>query len=258
MTAAGSILLAVERPSDRGRIGAALAIGGWGSAVHAVDSLRAALTALVARPYDLVLTELRLSDGGPREVVTRLRELRPLVPIVTLAGEGDEGGSLVALRHGACEVLDRECLEPCRLRRALRHALERGEFERRRRPAPERSQAPLGPVVIDLIRALRETVCRLHGGPEGPVRLTEPSARLRANVLADAQPLHAALERFVRAAESLAPGLPVTLHVERRRLAAPEARARGLDPGGYVLTRAEPRVAGLELWLPGAGNLVRL
>jgi PAS domain S-box-containing protein len=83
---------------------------------------------LSARPVELLLLDLKLSDLQGRELVERLAAVRPSVPFIIMTGQGDERVAVEMMKSGAMDYLvkDAEFLEllPTRVNRAL-HQIEK-------------------------------------------------------------------------------------------------------------------------------------
>lgn len=115
------ILLVEDDPGAAGLIRAML-----GHVVHA-DRLETALAALRQRSFDAVLLDLGLPDGYGLEVLARVRELAPEVPVIVLTGNLDERLSVQAVQQGAQDYLTKEqiAVYPPLLERSIRYAIER-------------------------------------------------------------------------------------------------------------------------------------
>ncbi len=98
-------------------------------------TLRAALSCLGERSFDVVLLDLGLADSSGLTTFERLHEAHPQVPVLVLTGHGDEGVGLQALQAGAQDYLFKHELQPLLLGRSLRYAIERhrvaAELDRR-------------------------------------------------------------------------------------------------------------------------------
>jgi DNA-binding NtrC family response regulator len=96
-----------------------------------VTRLDAALAALRAECFDVVLLDLVLPDAGGVEAVEAVAAVASAVPIVVTTGLADERLAARALRAGACDVVTKDLGDADRLRRAVRRAVERRTVERR-------------------------------------------------------------------------------------------------------------------------------
>jgi DNA-binding response OmpR family regulator len=81
-----------------------------------VDTFRAAQR--LGKPYDVVITDLRMPDVDGREVVANVRRLSPATPIILLTGWGQQGG----VEGAQTLAVDRLLGKPPRIRE-LRAAL---------------------------------------------------------------------------------------------------------------------------------------
>jgi PAS domain S-box-containing protein len=92
--------------------------------VHRVD---AAQRHLESNHTDVVLLDLPARQG--REVLARLRESAPAVPVVVLADSDDDATALEAVREGAQDFFVKGKLNPEALAHGLRYAIERKRAE---------------------------------------------------------------------------------------------------------------------------------
>jgi PAS domain S-box-containing protein len=103
--------------------------------VETVHRLDAALDALEANTFDVVLSDLHLPDSRTDETVAALREDIPQMPLVVLTGRGDEAMGLQDVRGGVQDFLFKGELSGDLLARSLLYAIERQrihvELERR-------------------------------------------------------------------------------------------------------------------------------
>jgi DNA-binding NtrC family response regulator len=128
---AHTLLIVDDEPSLR------FSIGEWArdsglEALEASDS-REALERLRERGADVVLLDLRLGDEDGLEVLRRLREEDPALPVIMLTGHGGVEHAVRATRLGAYDFIEKkppylEHLEVV-VRRALEHARLKREVE---------------------------------------------------------------------------------------------------------------------------------
>lgn len=97
----------------------------------------AALEAVERDPPDLVLTDLVMPDIDGLELVRRVRETRPGLPILLMTAFGGEDEAVQALRAGAADYLSKPRLDKD-LGPTLRRALDAFAVDRRRRMLNER------------------------------------------------------------------------------------------------------------------------
>ena len=103
-------------------------LGDEGYAVTAVDSGEAALQALEARRFDLVLLDVWLPGADGLEVLRRLRERDAELPVVVISGHGTIETAVKAVRLGAQDFVEKPLsLEKTVL--AVRNALRQRRLE---------------------------------------------------------------------------------------------------------------------------------
>ena len=142
---AHTLLIVDDEPSLR------FSIGEWArdsglEPLEASDS-RAALERLRERGADVVLLDLKLGDEDGLEVLRRLREEDPALPVIMLTGHGGVEHAVRATRLGAYDFIEKkppylEHLEVV-VRRALEHARLKREVERLRQGTGQ-DQAMIG------------------------------------------------------------------------------------------------------------------
>jgi DNA-binding NtrC family response regulator len=103
--AIGRILLVEDRDSLRRLLARTLAGDGYEVAAAATGG--EAVRLLGERPFDLVLTDLRLPDRSGLEVLAASREKQPRVPVVVLTGYGTVGAAVEAMKLGAYDFLEK-------------------------------------------------------------------------------------------------------------------------------------------------------
>jgi diguanylate cyclase (GGDEF)-like protein len=91
--------------------------------------LDAALTALAATQFDVVLLDLHLPDATGRECVERVQQAAPQVPIVVLSGQSDEDYAVEILNRGVQDYLVKWEGDGRSILRAIRYAIERKRSE---------------------------------------------------------------------------------------------------------------------------------
>jgi DNA-binding NtrC family response regulator len=121
----GRLLIVEDRDSLRRMLERAL--GQEGYEVSAAADGRAGIRLLAERPFDLVLTDLKLPDVSGLEVLEASRTAQPRVPVVVLTGYGTVGTAVEAMKLGAYDFLEKP-LEIDDLARMIERAIgERGE-----------------------------------------------------------------------------------------------------------------------------------
>jgi CheY-like chemotaxis protein/anti-sigma regulatory factor (Ser/Thr protein kinase) len=78
--------------------------------VHAADG-DAALQAIAEAPPDLVLTDLRMPGADGLQVVEKLHDEHPLIPVVLMTSHGNEKIAVQALQAGAASYVPKADLE---------------------------------------------------------------------------------------------------------------------------------------------------
>ncbi|MEQ8278018.1 MAG: sigma-54 dependent transcriptional regulator [Deltaproteobacteria bacterium] len=99
----GRVLLVDDDPGVGQVLGALLAQGGHES--NAVDSGAAALEALEARPYDVVVTDQRMPKMDGLTLLGQIRERWPELPVVMLTAHGTIPLAVEAMRVGAYDFV---------------------------------------------------------------------------------------------------------------------------------------------------------
>jgi len=108
-------------------VGAILRMDGY--AITLATSTAAASAAMQATSFEVILTDLRLSDAPEVDMLARAQELAPDATIITLASYATLESALHALRSGAYGYLVKP-LDLDELRIVVGHALERRRLER--------------------------------------------------------------------------------------------------------------------------------
>jgi CheY-like chemotaxis protein len=108
-----------------------------GLSVEFASGGAAALEILKSDPPDLILTDLVMPEVDGLELVRRVREARPDLPILLMTAFGGEDEAVQALRAGAADYLSKSRLERD-LGPTLRRALDAFVVDRRRRMLVER------------------------------------------------------------------------------------------------------------------------
>lgn len=121
-----------DNPGDAGLIRAALHGNSYSEGkfelVH-VEHFSEALQLLKEDAFDLLLLDLMLPDACGVEMVTRLKDAAPSLPIVIMSGIDDEAVAIEAMRNGAQDYLIKGQVDTGMLVRALRYAIERKRVE---------------------------------------------------------------------------------------------------------------------------------
>src|SRR5690242_2095628 len=83
-SARATLLLVDDEPNILATLRRALELEGYGAEV--AGNGRTALEKLAARPFDLVLCDVAMPDMGGLEVLAKLRESWPDMPVVMMSG----------------------------------------------------------------------------------------------------------------------------------------------------------------------------
>jgi len=135
-----TLLLVDDDPSILGVLEMRLKTEGYG--VYGVASGEAAVAALGRRGFDVVVTDLRMDGMDGMELLQRVHEQDPTLPVIILTAHGDVGSAVQAMRLGAFDFLEKP-YDGAQLLRRVRAAL-RG---RGADPAPLR-QIPDAPPFV--------------------------------------------------------------------------------------------------------------
>ena len=76
-----------------------------GHKVEGVYDGRSALKAIEAQEYDLALIDMRMPGMNGLSLLARFKELRPIMPVIIVAGHGDIDVVSEVLRLGASEFM---------------------------------------------------------------------------------------------------------------------------------------------------------
>ncbi|MCJ2032946.1 sigma-54-dependent transcriptional regulator [Methylobacterium sp. J-068] len=135
-----------------------------GFTVETFGAAGPALTAILADPPGLVITDVRLPDLDGVSLFARLRTIDPELPVILITGHGDIRMAVGAMRDGACDFLAKPYPAEALLasaRRALdrrRLVIENRQLRARLDAAVEEDPAFLGvsPEIVRLRRLVRE------------------------------------------------------------------------------------------------------
>lgn len=119
----GDVLLVDDDRELRETLAEALRTEGF--VVEAVGRGADALAQLRARPFDVVLTDLRMQGMDGLELCRQARAAAPTIPVVVITGFGDLAAAVEAIRAGAYDFLAKPVAEEAltiALDRAVEHA----------------------------------------------------------------------------------------------------------------------------------------
>lgn len=118
------------------------------------ESVSEALVLIQQYPFDLILSDLHLTDSDGVETITKLKKVTH-VPIAVLTVSRNEQLAIQCIKAGAQDYLEKDSLSECALTRLVRYTIERQRTEKRTQKIKRRFQtifekAPLGIAHIDL------------------------------------------------------------------------------------------------------------
>jgi diguanylate cyclase (GGDEF)-like protein len=126
------VLLVEDNPGDARLTRELLAEGGPARFdVTHVERVSEALEQLARTHFDIILQDLSLPDGKGLEIVDRIQEGAPLLPIVVLSGFDDEALAVEAVQRGAQDYLVKGRGDGPLLARSIQYAIERKRSEER-------------------------------------------------------------------------------------------------------------------------------
>ncbi len=98
-------------------------VGGWGYDIGDADDGEAAIAAVRAQPFDLVLMDIRMVRVSGIEALERIKTINPAIPIVLMTAYASVEMAVDALKKGAYDYLIKP-LDFDKLRLTLERALE--------------------------------------------------------------------------------------------------------------------------------------
>jgi DNA-binding NtrC family response regulator len=116
--------------------------------VTAVPSAKAALAALRAEPYSVLLTDLRMPEMDGVELLRQARRIRPEVEVVIMTAYATVKTAVTAMKEGATDYLAKP-FDKDELLVVIERAVERGELRRENQQLRQlvTAQASLGNIV---------------------------------------------------------------------------------------------------------------
>lgn len=118
------------------------------------ESISEALILIRKYQFDLILSDLHLTDSSGVETITKLKKVTT-APIAVLTVNKNEQLAIQCIKAGAQDYLEKDVLSECALTRLVRYTVERQRTEKRTQRIKRRFQtifekAPLGIAHIDL------------------------------------------------------------------------------------------------------------
>ncbi len=121
-------VLVVEDNAAESALVRAFMRDGDAASAEVATSLAEALAAIDRSSFDVAIIDVSLPDAEGIDVVRRVREHAPRLPVVVLSGRQDDEFAALAVAAGAQEFLFKGAIGDVVLRRALRHAIERQQL----------------------------------------------------------------------------------------------------------------------------------
>jgi diguanylate cyclase (GGDEF)-like protein/PAS domain S-box-containing protein len=128
------ILLVVDDPHRRKRVLTALRNGGFDPRFEFVDTPAKLRAALLARPWDLVLSDFALPSWDGLAVLREVRAAPATLPVILICGAIGEAAASDAVRRGASDCIQHARIA-ARLAQSVRARLSEGDNQARQ-PAP--------------------------------------------------------------------------------------------------------------------------
>lgn len=119
-----ALLLVEDNPGDVVLVRECLSSGPWRHRIDNATSLADAIDRLPG-PYDAILLDLHLPDGGPREALSRIAAAAGDTPIIVLTGARDAALARSCLERGAQDYVVKDDLRERELVRSVEYALAR-------------------------------------------------------------------------------------------------------------------------------------
>ena len=125
-TSPTTILIVDDHRAVREELAFALGYDGWQTA-QAADG-PGGLAAALDPAVDLVLLDVKLPGLDGLEVLSRIKEARPLLPVVMISGHGDLDTAVLAVRRGAYDFLQKPFAND-RVLLSIRNALRAAKLQ---------------------------------------------------------------------------------------------------------------------------------
>jgi PAS domain S-box-containing protein len=124
------ILLIEDNPGDAGLIEDMLEeFADFPYELKNVETLNEGLSLLKERPFDVIMTDLRLPDSDGINTFLDIHAMNPRIPIVILTGSNDEKIGINAVKKGAQDYLVKGEVDGRLLKRSIKHSIERKNAE---------------------------------------------------------------------------------------------------------------------------------
>ncbi len=126
-----NLLIIDDDKGDRMQIRRALAKSGLNHELLEAGDMDEALEACEKRPFDAVIVDYHMPGLNGLAGIARLREARPLLPVIMSTGQGGEQVAAEAIKLGALDYLPKSAINAETVRRALESAMERASLNRK-------------------------------------------------------------------------------------------------------------------------------
>jgi DNA-binding NtrC family response regulator len=97
------VLVVDDEIGMRSALDAALRRGGW--QVETARGVEEALRKFETGRHSLIVTDMRMGDGDGLQVMQRVRQLQPSIPVILLTAHGSIPEAVDAMKAGACDYL---------------------------------------------------------------------------------------------------------------------------------------------------------
>lgn len=129
--AAIDVLIIDDDMGDRTQIRRALAKSGMAHELVEAADMEEALLACDEKPFDAVIVDYNMPGLNGLGGIARLRERRPLLPIIMSTGQGSEQVAAEAIKLGALDYIPKSDINEQTIRRAIENAMERASLNRK-------------------------------------------------------------------------------------------------------------------------------
>ena len=151
------ILLVDDDPGDHEMIRAMLStIQGFDVDLDWASSYDEGLAALDEAEHDVYLLDYFLEDRDGLSLLREAGERRIRAPVIMITGRGSREVDLEAMRTGAADYLVKDEIDPDRLERSIRYALERARAQAALRESEERHRSMFDHLPVGVYRATPE------------------------------------------------------------------------------------------------------
>jgi signal transduction histidine kinase len=125
------VLIIDDDMGDRMQIRRALAKSGMAHQLVEAADIEEALLACDEKAFDAVIVDYNMPGLNGLGGIARLREKRPLLPIIMSTGQGSEQVAAEAIKLGALDYIRKSDINEQTIRRAIESAMERTSLNRK-------------------------------------------------------------------------------------------------------------------------------